>query len=432
MRVVTRRARRPGPVRRVAMLSMHTSPLDQPGSGDAGGLNVYVLELAKRLARSGTEVDVFTRATASATAPVVRVEPGLAVRTVTAGPYEGLAKGDLPAQMCAFTAGVLRAEAQHEPGHYDLVHSHYWLSGQAGWLVSERLGVPLVHTAHTLGRVKNLALADGDDAEPLARIVGEEQVVSAADRLLASTEQEARELVGMYDADPGAVVVVPPGVDLEVFRPGSASGVRTQLGVPPDGLLVAFAGRIQPLKAPDVLVRAVAAAGERDPSLRDRLVLAVVGGASGPGLGGPEGLARLAADLGVGAMVRLVPPQPADRLADVYRAADLVAVPSHNESFGLVALEAQACGTPVLGAAVGGLLTAVVDGSTGRLVASHDPQVWATELLRMLRSADLAEMGRRGALHATRFGWDRTAALVSDVYADAVAEAATPLRALEA
>lgn len=432
MRVVTRRARRPGPVRRVAMLSMHTSPLDQPGSGDAGGLNVYVLELAKRLARSGTEVDVFTRATASATAPVVRVEPGLAVRTVTAGPYEGLAKGDLPAQMCAFTAGVLRAEAQHEPGHYDLVHSHYWLSGQAGWLVSERLGVPLVHTAHTLGRVKNLALADGDDAEPLARIVGEEQVVSAADRLLASTEQEARELVGMYDADPGAVVVVPPGVDLEVFRPGSASGVRTQLGVPPDGLLVAFAGRIQPLKAPDVLVRAVAAAGERDPSLRDRLVLAVVGGASGPGLGGPEGLARLAADLGVGAMVRLVPPQPADRLADVYRAADLVAVPSHNESFGLVALEAQACGTPVLGAAVGGLLTAVVDGSTGRLVDSHDPQVWATELLRMLRSADLAEMGRRGALHATRFGWDRTAALVSDVYADAVAEAATPLRALEA
>ena len=432
MRVVARRARRPGPVRRVAMLSMHTSPLDQPGSGDAGGLNVYVLELAKRLARSGTEVDVFTRATASATAPLVRVEPGLAVRTVTAGPYEGLAKGDLPAQMCAFSAGVLRAEAQHEPGHYDLVHSHYWLSGQAGWLVSERLGVPLVHTAHTLGRVKNLALPDGDDAEPLARIVGEEQVVSAADRLLASTAQEARELVGLYDADPGDVVVVPPGVDLEVFRPGSASGVRTQLGVPPDGLLVAFVGRIQPLKAPDVLVRAVAAVAERDPALRDRLVLAIVGGASGPGLGGPEGLARLAADLGVAGMVRLVPPQRAERLAEIYRAADLVAVPSHNESFGLVALEAQACGTPVLGAAVGGLLTAVVDGSTGRLVDSHDPQVWATELVRLLRSGELPELGRRGALHATRFGWDRTAALVSDVYADAVAEAATPLRALEA
>ena len=131
-------------------------------------------------------------------------------------------------------------------------------------------------------------------------------------------------------------------------------------------------------------------------------------------------------------MVRLVPPQRAERLAEIYRAADLVAVPSHNESFGLVALEAQACGTPVLGAAVGGLLTAVVDGSTGRLVDSHDPQVWATELVRLLRSGELPELGRRGAVHATRFGWDRTAALVSDVYADAVAEAATPLRALEA
>jgi D-inositol-3-phosphate glycosyltransferase len=413
------------------MLSMHTSPLDQPGSGDAGGLNVYVLELAKRLARAGTDVDVFTRATSSEVSPVVRLEPGLAVRSVTAGPFEGLSKGDLPAQMCAFSAGVLRAEAQHEPGHYDLVHSHYWLSGQAGWLVSERLGVPLVHTAHTLGRVKNLALADGDRAEPLARLVGEEQVVAAADRLLASTSDESRELVELYDADPGDIIVVPPGVDLEVFRPGTASGVRTQLGVPPDGLLVAFVGRIQPLKAPDVLIRAIATAVGRDSRLRSRLVLAIVGGASGEGLGGPEGLARLATDLGVADLVRFVPPLRAPDLADLYRAADLVAIPSHNESFGLVALEAQACGTPVLGAAVGGLRTAVVDGSTGRLVSGHDPQVWATEICR-LTGDDLATMGARGVEHAGRFGWDRTAALVSDVYADAVAEAATPLRALEA
>lgn len=431
MRVVRRRARTPDPVRRVAMLSMHTSPLDQPGSGDAGGLNVYVLELAKRLARAGTEVDVFTRATSSEIPPVVRPEPGLSVRSINAGPYEGLSKGDLPAQMCAFSAGVLRTEAQHEPGHYDLVHSHYWLSGQAGWLVSERLGVPLVHTAHTLGRVKNLALADGDRAEPLARLVGEEQVVAAADRLLASTADEARELVDLYDADPGNIVVVPPGVDLEVFRPGTASGLRTQLGVPPGGLLVAFVGRIQPLKAPDVLIRAVASAVDHDPRLRSRLVLAIVGGASGEGLGGPEGLARLAAGLGVADLVRFVPPQCATDLADLYRAADLVAIPSHNESFGLVALEAQACGTPVLGAAVGGLRTAVVDGSTGRLVTGHDPQVWAAEICR-LADDELATMGARGVAHAARFGWDRTAARISDVYADAVAEAATPLRALEA
>ncbi|HEX7354769.1 MAG TPA: D-inositol-3-phosphate glycosyltransferase [Mycobacteriales bacterium] len=414
------------------MLSMHTSPLDQPGSGDAGGLNVYVLELAKRLARAGTEVDVFTRATSSEVPPVVRVERGLTVRSITAGPYEGLSKADLPAQMCAFSAGVLRAEAQHEPGHYDLVHSHYWLSGQAGWLVSERLGVPLVHTAHTLGRVKNLALADGDHAEPLARLVGEEQVVAVADRLLASTAAEARELVDLYDADPGDIVVVPPGVDLEVFRPGSASGVRTQLGVPPDGVLVAFVGRIQPLKAPDLLIRAVAAAVARDARLRSRLVLAVVGGASGEALGGPAGLARLAADHGVADLVRFVPPLCARDLAEVYRAADVVAVPSHNESFGLVALEAQACGTPVLGAAVGGLRTAVVDGATGRLVAGHDPEVWAAEIARLALDTDLAAMGARGVEHAAGFGWDRTATLIADVYADAVDEATLTLRALEA
>ncbi|MGH3743958.1 MAG: glycosyltransferase, partial [Mycobacteriales bacterium] len=284
---------------------------------------------------------------------------------------------------------------------------------------------------HTLGRVKNLALADGDRAEPLARLVGEEQVVAAADRLLASTSEEARELVDLYDADPGDIVVVPPGVDLEVFRPGTASGVRTQLGVPPDGVLVAFVGRIQPLKAPDLLIRAVAAAVARDARLRTRLVLAIVGGASGEELGGPEGLAHLAAGLGVADLVRFVPPLCARDLADIYRAADLVAVPSHNESFGLVALEAQACGTPVLGAAVGGLRTAVVDGATGRLVTGHDPEVWATEIGR-LASTDLTAMGARGVAHAGSFGWDRTADLIAGVYADAVTEATTTLRALEA
>ncbi len=418
------------PVRRVAMLSLHTSPLDQPGSGDAGGLNVYVLELAKRLARAGTDVEVFTRATAGDVPPVVAVEPGLLVRSVTAGPYEGLSKADLPAQLCAFGAGVLRAEAAQEPGHYDVVHSHYWLSGQVGWLVAERLGIPLVHTAHTLGRVKNLALAAGDRPEPLARLVGEEQVVAAADRLLASTTREAGELVELYGAAPEAVDVVPPGVDLEVFRPGEASGVRTQLGVPPDGVLVAFVGRIQPLKAPDVLVRAVAALVDRDASWRQRLVLAIVGGASGDGLGGPAGLAALARSLGVQDMLRLVPPQCAADLAGIYRAADLVAVPSHNESFGLVALEAQACGTPVLGAAVGGLSTAVVDGVTGRLVVGHEPARWADELGALLGDRPrIARYGAAGPEHARRFGWDRTAAAVQSVYADVTAPALRVVRA---
>src|SRR3954452_12739627 len=164
------RARMP---RRVAILSVHTSPLDQPGAGDAGGLNVYVCEVAKRLAAAGIDVEIFTRATSSDLAPVVELAPGVRVRHITAGPFEGLDKADLPAQLCAFTSGVLRVEAMHEPGYFDLVHSHYWLSGQVGWLVKERWGVPLVHSAHTLAKVKNASLAEGDSPEPTARAIGE-------------------------------------------------------------------------------------------------------------------------------------------------------------------------------------------------------------------------------------------------------------------
>jgi D-inositol-3-phosphate glycosyltransferase len=415
-------AMREARARRVAMLSMHTSPLDQPGTGDAGGLNVYVVELARRLADAGTEVEIFTRATSSAVPPVTDLAPGVLVRSVTAGPYQGLSKGDLPAQLCAFTNAVLRAEAAHEHGWYDLVHTHYWLSGQVGYVAAERWGVPLVHTAHTLGRVKNRYLADNDEPEPLARLIGEAQVVDAADRLIASTADEARDLIEGYDADPESVHVVPPGVDLEVFRPGEASTARTRLGVPPDGLLLAFVGRIQPLKAPDVLLRAAAELIGRDPALRARLVVAVVGGPSGTGLREPELLQQLAADLDIADLVRFVDPLPARELAEIYRAADLVAVPSHHESFGLVALEAQACGTPVVAAAVGGLRTAVADGVSGVLVDGHDPVRWADALGHLL--VDPVRRRRLGAgavRHASVFGWSAAAAATSGVYGDALA-----------
>ncbi|MBC7678249.1 MAG: glycosyltransferase, partial [Pseudorhodobacter sp.] len=220
--------------RRVAVLSVHTSPLEQPGTGDAGGMNVYVVETSKRLADLGVEVEVFTRATSSDLPPVVELAPGVTVRHLTAGPFEGMGKEDLPSQLCALTSGVLRAEARREPGWYDVVHSHYWLSGQVGWLATERWGVPLVHTAHPLAKVKNLSLADDDVPEPLRRVVGEEQVVAAADRLVANTGDEARQLVELYDAQARRVVTVNPGVDLEHFRPGTASTARTRLGVPPD------------------------------------------------------------------------------------------------------------------------------------------------------------------------------------------------------
>jgi D-inositol-3-phosphate glycosyltransferase len=350
------------------------------------------------------------------------------VRHVTAGPFEGLSKSDLPAQLCAVTSGVLRAEAAHEPGHYDVVHSHYWLSGQVGWLAAERWGVPLVHTAHTLAKVKNLALADGDRPEPLARVVGEEQVVAAADRLVANTVDEARELVELYGADADRVLTVAPGVDLEHFRPGEAGSSRALVGVPPDAVLLLFVGRLQPLKAPDVLLRAAARLLEQRPDLRDRLVVAVLGGPSGSE---PDWLPRLAAELGLSDRVRFEAPSTAERLRDWYRAADVVAVPSHNESFGLVALEAQACGTPVVATDVGGLRTTVADGGSGLLVPGHAPSDWAAALARALEHRPQLAAG--ALAHAREFSWAATADGLLAGYRDALASrrtgAALPLAA---
>ncbi|MGB8651026.1 MAG: D-inositol-3-phosphate glycosyltransferase [Mycobacteriales bacterium] len=403
--------------RRAAVLSIHTSPLEQPGTGDAGGMNVYVVETSKRLAQLGVEVEVFTRATSSDLPPVVELAPGVTVRHLTAGPFEGLSKEDLPSQLCALTSGLLRVEAQHEPGYFDVVHSHYWLSGQVGWLATERWGVPLVHTAHTLAKVKNLALAEDDAPEPLRRVVGEEQVIAAADRLVANTATEARQLVELYGADVDRVVTVAPGVDLEHFRPGEASGARTRLGVPPDAVLLLFVGRLQPLKAPDVLLLAAQRMVEQDPSLADRLVVAVVGGPSGSGFDEPTHLLDLAASLDV--RVRFEPPADPDRLRDWYRAADLVAVPSHNESFGLVALEAQACGTPVVATRVGGLRTTVRHGVSGLLVDGHCADDWAAALRDGLRRRTALTQG--AVEHAGGYSWGRTAQGLLTAYRDVLA-----------
>jgi len=219
------------------MISLHTSPLDQPGTGDAGGLNVYVVEVAKRLAARGIEVDVFTRATSSHLPPVVEAHDGVSVRHVHAGPFEGLTKTELPAQLCVFAREVLRAEAVQPVGHYDVVHSHYWLSGQVGALARDRWGVPLVHSMHTMAKVKNAALAAGDSPEPAARIIGEEQVVEAADMLIANTDLEAKQLIELYDADPARVEVVHPGVDLGVFCPTDQATARAALDLPRDAEL---------------------------------------------------------------------------------------------------------------------------------------------------------------------------------------------------
>jgi D-inositol-3-phosphate glycosyltransferase len=353
---------------------------------------------------------------------VVRVAPGVLVRNVVAGPFEGLDKNDLPTQLCAFTAGVLRAEATHEPGHYDIVHSHYWLSGQVGWLARDRWAVPLVHTAHTLAAVKNASLAVGDQPEPRLRAVGEQQVVDEADRLIANTEYEARELVSLHHADPHRIDVAHPGVDLDTFTPGDRAHARRAFGLAADENVVAFVGRIQPLKAPDVLLRAAA----KLPGVR----VLIAGGPSGSGLvshpgaeslANPDGLVQLADDLGISDRVTFLPPQTREELVDVYRAADLVAVPSYAESFGLVAVEAQACGTPVVAAAVGGLPVAVHDGVSGALVHGHDTDDWAAAIGGLIDRGPHT-MRAAAVAHAATFSWAHTVDALLSSYAKAIAE----------
>ncbi|MFV2195730.1 D-inositol-3-phosphate glycosyltransferase [Nocardiopsis sp. LOL_012] len=416
--------------RRVATVSLHTSPLDQPGTGDAGGMNVYVVEVARRMAERGVAVDVFTRASGPDLPPVVEPAPGVQVRHVPAGPYGQVDKNTLADHLCPFIFGMMRAEAQGEPGHYSLVHGHYWLSGRAGVVAARRWGVPFVQSMHTMARVKNAFIAEGDTPEPEARVRGEDQLVRQADRLIANTDDEARQLREFYGARESQLSVVPPGVDLDVFSPGPRQEALRRIGLAPGTELLLFVGRLQRLKAPDVLIRAAARLLEREPGLRSRLVVGVVGGLSGTGRREPGLLRDLARSLGVADVVRLEPPQDRVRLADYYRAAAVTVVPSYSESFGLVAVESQACGTPVVASRVGGLTTAVADGLSGVLVDGHDPDDYAAVLHRMVTEPGWrATLAGKAPLHAATLGWERTVDDMLDVYRTSLAPAPLPMAA---
>ena len=301
-------------------------------------------------------------------------------------------------------------------GH-ELVHSHYWLSGMVGLRLAAAAGLPLVHTMHTMARVKNVALGQGQTREPDVRDRGEAQIVAHADVLTANTVDESRELQSHYAARPQQVAIVPPGVDLHTFHPCNQPKSRAQLGIGQDDQVILFVGRIQPLKAPDVLIRAVAELVARDPGRRDRLRLIVIGSPSGPQSQWSQTLAPLIDDLGVAELVDLRPHSPRSELFRWYCVADVVGVPSHNESFGLVALEAQACGRPVVATDVGGLRHAVRDGQTGLLVRGHEPGPWADALAAVLDSPqERVRMGANAAGHASRFSWDNTAAATLAAY----------------
>jgi len=403
------------------MISMHTSPLQQPGSGDAGGMNVYVLNTARQLARQGVEVDIFTRATRPSQGEVVDVEPGLRVVNIVAGPYDGLEKEALPTQLAAFAGGMLQFHRCHDVD-YDLIHSHYWLSGQVGWLLRDLWEVPLVHTAHTLAAVKNAHRSDDDSPESEARRICEQQLVDNADVLVVNTPEETNDLVDHYDADPDRIVVVSPGTDVEMFTPGTDRNTersRRLLGIPLDAELVAFVGRLQQFKGLQVLIRATAEMVQRNPGRKLRVI--ICGGASGAAATERQYM-ELARELGVARRIRFLDPRPPEELVTIYQAADIVAVPSYNESFGLVAMEAQACGTPVVAARVGGLPVAVAEGETGLLVDGHGTADWADALESLLDDDDTRlRMAGEAVQHAANFSWSASASQLASVYNEALA-----------
>ena len=394
-------------VQRVAVLSLHTSPLTQPGSGDSGGMNVYVRELVSALAQAGVECTTYTRATRPDLPDVVQVEPGHRVVHIPAGPYD-LAKEQLPAVLAEFGDAVVDHLKHDSPA--DVLHANYWLSGLVAHRIKHELDLPFVSTFHTLAKVK----AEGGDLEPEWRERAEAEIIGCADAICVSCTEEERQFLRLYGEPAGKIEIIAPGVEHAFFAPGDRAGARNAVGLPIDRPVLLFVGRIQPLKGPDVAVRALAALNRPD------ALLLIVGGASGlEGAGEMQYVQKLITELGVEGQVRFIEPQPHHILSTYYRAADVVLVPSRSESFGLVALEASACGIPIVASGVGGLLTLVDHGDNGFLVHDRDPQLYAQYIAKILDDPEqAASMGGRGAARARQYTWGFAAARLRRVYAD--------------
>jgi D-inositol-3-phosphate glycosyltransferase len=406
--------------KRIAILSMHTSPLAQPGTGDGGGMNVYVRELAAALARKGHRCDVFTRSTSADLARSVVLEPGFVVHHVAAGAESPMAKEDLGAVVPEFTDRVLSqmTTASGSPlsaadgGPYDIVHGNYWLSGLAGHIIKHELDLPLVSTFHTLDRVKAEAVPEERDAP--WRADAETTIIGCSDAVLASCSVEAEQLMSLYGARPEQVEIVAPGVDHAFFAPGNRAQARRALHLPDTGPLLLFVGRIQPLKGANVALEALALLRAQG----QRATLVIVGGPSG--VHGEATMAQLhefVAQHHLEDAVIFRPPQPHELLSSYYRAADVTICPSRSESFGLVALESATCGTPTIASAVGGLTTVIQDGVTGVLVEGHDPGAFAFAASKLLEDRHGYDtMAHAAVLDARRYSWRAAAERLDDLF----------------
>jgi len=399
-------------IERVAYLSLHSCPLLQPGTGDAGGMNVYIKELGKAMAGRGVDVVVFTRRSDERTPDVVDVVPGFRVVHIEAGPRSYVPVRDLPGLVGEFAEATIRWIDQSRE-RFDIIHSHYWLSGWAGVLLKEKLNLPLANSFHTLGRVKDLTRRPDDAPEGVIRTLTEEEVIARSDCVVASTPYEFDDLLDHYMADPARLCTSPPGIRHEVFKPGDKEEARRWTGLNGHPIVL-FVGRIQPLKGVDVAVSAL-------PLLAATPVpahLVIIGGPSGGS--GPDELTRLrqlAVDIGVDDRVHFIPPVAREQLASFYQAADALIMPSRSESFGMVAAEAQSCGVPVIAAAVGGLSYIIEDGKSGILVDGHDPTDYAGAIDEVLGNRELAASLSAAAIkHSERFSWDATVSRLLELY----------------
>jgi D-inositol-3-phosphate glycosyltransferase len=395
----------------IAVVSVHTSPLARPGTRDSGGMNVYIRQLSHEMGRRAHTMDIFTRRTDPHTPEITIIDERTRVIQIAAGPMDA-GKTDLRRYLPQFRDGVL-AFQKREGRSYDLVHSHYWLSGWVGQTLKTVWGVPHVIMFHTLGELKNRHHLD--EREPDYRIAGERMVANGVDRVICASQGEKEMLASLYAVPLSLVSVVPCGVDTDVFRPIDRSGARKVLGLSPKERIVLFVGRIEPLKGIDVLLRAVS-------HLDGRFRVMVIGG-DGKDLARKAELAALAAELRIADKVTFLDAVPHGELPLYYNAADVCVVPSYYESFGLVAVEAMACGVPVIASRVGGLKETVQDGQTGYLVPWLCPEPFAERLELLLNNEPLRRsLGREACIAAQRFHWSEVAARVEGVYHELVSQ----------
>lgn len=406
--------------RRIAILSVHTCPLAELGGKKTGGMNVYVRELSREMARLGFQVDIFTRYQESCEAHLGAPEiPGVRVNHITAGPSESLSAVAIYEYLPEFTQGVLDYARQHDVT-YDLIHSHYWLSGWVAQRLKAEWGIPLIQMFHTLGHMKNRVAVSPDEIEPPLRMQVEQETMRKADCLVAATPAEKIQLMWLYRADMHKIRIIPPGVDIETFHPRPRDEARSKLGIPQDEKLLVFVGRLEPLKGIDSLMQAIVILREQLPALAERLCVSIIGGASDP----PDQqdmelrrLQKLREDLKLNDLVTFLGGRGQAMLPFYYSAAEAVIMPSHYESFGMVALEAMACGTPVVASEVGGLAYLIQDGTTGFHVPDRDPVELAGKIRLLLENTDLRqEMSRAAVIYASQYAWPRIAKQIKALY----------------